>query len=143
MPLSDGVKTGELFIYSAALAGPLVYIITKKYGSFSTDFGRSGGPVLPITISFPYGGLFVGISVFMCIISGFTFTILKNPAFSTPDDLARINFDGIITLSWILFILSSIILYCVTAYKNMLENVSRSQPAQEREFLADWLGHKQ
>jgi hypothetical protein len=141
--INDAVKTGELFIYAAALSGPLVYVITKRYGTFSMDYGVRKLHKYPLSISFPYGGLFVGIALIMCIISGFTFTVLKNPSFSTPEDLKRINFDGIIALSWLSFVVSTIILFCVTAYRNMLDNMSKgSQRKQEEDFFDEWKAGK-
>ena len=140
--LHDAAKSGELFIYAAALSGPLVYIITKKYGSL-TPVGRADGSHFPVTISFPYGGLFVIIAAILCIISGFAFTILRNPAFATVEDVGRLNTDGIATLSWAAFWVSTGILFCVSAYRNLLENVARAQPTQEEEFVADWLGNKE
>jgi hypothetical protein len=140
--LSDALKTGELFIYSAALSGPLVYIITKRYGEFS-PWKKPGGPSFPLTISFPYGGLFVTFSAVMCIVSGFAFAILQNPVFETEADLARFNPSGIISLSTWCFWLSTAVLYCVTAYKNMLEQAGRAAAGEEDKFVDAWLEQKQ
>ena len=76
LSLQQTISTGELFIYSAALAGPLAYIITKRYGSleFPTE-GRS----ISLTISFPYGGAFVIFCIVMCMISCVAFTVLRLP----------------------------------------------------------------
>lgn len=142
--IDEGIKTGELFIYSAALSGPLVYVIMKRYGDFTTDINKWSRKNLPLTIQFPYGGWFVGISLIMCILSGFAFSFLKNPIFTRPEDITRINFAGIIELSWISFFVSTLVLFCVTAYKNMLENIAReSQPRQEDEFYNRWMGEKE
>lgn len=55
-PSSDAMQTGELFLFSTALVGPLIYIITKNYGERDDSESHS---LLKYRISFPYGSLFV------------------------------------------------------------------------------------
>ena len=142
VPFEEAVKSGELFVYSAALAGPLIYTITKRYGNFSTNFGRSEGRMFSLSISFPYGIISLAIAGIACVLSGFAFTFLKNPAFTNPHDLSRLNFRGIVILSWVIFLALNLVLFCVTAYRNMLDDVSRSNVGQEDEFLQRWIENK-
>jgi len=138
--LTEALATGGLFIYCAALAGPLVYIITKKYGSFYTE--DQSGKRFNLSISFPYGGAFLCTLVVICVVSGFAFTILSNPSLTQSPISAVINQSGSISLSWFAFWICTVLLYCVTAYRNMLENVSKRQGAQEGAFYDQWMDEK-
>lgn len=139
--VSEAVRTGELFIYSTALAGPLLYTITKRYGDYSIKRG------LLLTISFPHGILFVCSTAFMCLLSGFAFTLLKNPQISTGDGGSQLNHSGIVLLSWLILFISTLIFFCVTTYKNMLDGAVRDGfPKQTDEFVDAWMnrtGHEQ
>ena len=141
--IDDAIDSGELFIYAAAVAGPLVYVITKRYGEFEAKPAGATGVPLKLTISFPYGGLFVGVSAFMCILAGFAFTVLKNPVFADAGKLGLLNYNGIKDASWFAASFATLMVYLVTAYKNSLETVSRTQARQEQAFVEDWIGHKQ
>ena len=134
------IKTGELFIYSAAFAGPLVYIISKRYGKFSLDKSRTHR--FPLTISFPYGGLFIFFATGICLICGFSFALLKTTKIESTFNSIGLNEHGIVYFSTLCFGLTVMVLYCVTAYRNMLEDVGRTIPDQEGAFVAEWLSRK-
>lgn len=132
----EAIKTGELFLFSTALVGPLVYIISKNYGE-KTSRGEDRG-FLRYSIRFPYGQGFVYFCVAICLISSFAFIVLRNPLFKESELARMINYDGVITLSWACFVLATIIFFCATAYRNSLDNIPRVMPKQERDFIHEW-----
>lgn len=134
-PESDAMQTGELFLFSAALVGPLIYIITKNYGEKDENESHS---LIKYRISFPYGSLFVFFSIFLCFISSISFTILRNPLFEKDQLNSIINYDGVIVGSWWTFGLSVLIFFCATAYRNSIEHIGESLRGSERDFALEW-----
>lgn len=140
--LNKSFSSGEGLIYASVLLGPLIYVLTRRYGRFSFPFKK---PIRsPLSISFPYGGAFVLITAFACFVSGFSFAALKTPSH------AAFNTDGILLLSYILMICATVVFYLVTAYRNMLEELEKKpevlvteQPEQENKFVDDWMAAKQ
>ena len=50
----EALQRGEGLVYASVLLGPLVYVLTRRYGRFRIKFK----PVeSPLSISFPYGGI--------------------------------------------------------------------------------------
>lgn len=144
--IGDAVQRGEGLIYASALLGPLVYVITKRYGRFNLRIASSNGSATPLSMSFPYGGLFLTITAITCVAAGFAFAITQQAGSHQTDlDLA-----GAKALSWILISGSTIIFFLVTAYSNMLEDLEKNkadmiveeQPRQENSFFQSWLGAK-
>ena len=141
VPISsnDAVRTGEYFLFSAALVGPLIYIITKTYGE------RDDAPKTPFMrykIHFPFGSWFVFVSVGICLLSSVAFTILRNPLFKQTELAKIINYNGVITASWVTFIVATVIFFCATAYRNSLEHITDRLPNQERDFVNQWENSK-
>lgn len=144
--MDEAFQKGEGLVFAAVLLGPLVYVITKRYGRFNLRFPSSEAPLSPLSMSFPYGGLFVTITALTCAIAGFAFALLNRPTNGT-DGLDR---SGLIHLSWFLMLGASAIFFLVTAYRNLLDEIERDkadkvveeQPRQERDFLNSWLGAK-
>lgn len=132
----DAVKTGELFLFSTALVGPLVYIIGKNYSV--EDSSKKPLGFLQSSIRFPYGQGFVWFCIAICLISSVVFILLRNPLFSQGDLAKIINYDGVITLSLGCFTISILVFFCATAYRNSLDNVVRAMPKQEAEFSRQW-----
>lgn len=132
----EAVRTGELFLFSTALVGPLVYIISKNYGEKSQNDQSSG--FLRYSIKFPYGQGFVFFCVATCLVSSFAFIVLRNPLFKESEISKIVNYAGVVTLSWVCFILATIIFFCATAYRNSLDNIARVMPEQERDFIRQW-----
>ena len=136
----DTMHGGEGLVYAAALLGPLVYILTRRYGRYS--FRPDKGELLPLSVRFPYGGLFSTLTIIACVIAGSTFAIVAS---DKPSDL-NINHSGILTLSSFLMIAATVVLFLVTAYRNMLDSIDEraaekivdEQPRQEEEFSAEW-----
>jgi drug/metabolite transporter (DMT)-like permease len=141
----EALQRGEGLVYASALLGPLVYVITKRYGRFNLLKGGDTTASNPLSMSFPYGGAFVTITALTCAIAGFAFAIQSSGKGSAPTDQ-----NGMIALSWILIIMSTSIFFLVTAYSNMLDDlvtdksskIVEDQPRQEEQFLGDWLESK-
>jgi hypothetical protein len=131
-----GENWGIIHIF-VRFAGPLIYVITKRYGTFSLT--RSPRHRFPLTISFPYGGLFVSFATGLCLICGFSFAILRAKGSDDSTGALTVNENGIVYFSTVCFLLTSIMLFCVIAYRNLLDEAGRSMPAQEEDFVSEWL----
>lgn len=132
----EAIRTGELFLFAAALVGPLVYIISKNYGE--RTHGEDARGFLNYSIKFPYGQGFIYFCVAICLVSSFAFIVLRNPLFKESELAKMINYAGVIGLSWVCFVLATIIFFCATAYRNSLDNIPRVMPKQERDFIREW-----
>lgn len=138
-PIGDVVGSGELFIYSATFSGTMVYFISKRYGSFQSSGETGVGPPLSVTISFPYGGLFVILSALICMLSAAVFFILKTFEQMPEQTVIQLSEPGMARLSWWLFGSSMLVFYCAMAYRNMLDNVRQVPPRQEEDFVQKWM----
>lgn len=136
--MSETVENGELLIYAASFSGTMVYFISKRYGSFQTHSEAGEGPPLAISISFPYGGLFVIVAALICMFSAAAFFILKTFDRLPAQAAIAVSELGTARLSWILFIISSILFYCAVAYRNLLDDNRSYKLQTQRDLLADW-----
>lgn len=144
--LLEGIRNGELLIYAATLVGPLAYIITKRYGKFVAKGMEAGEPDVPLTYPFPNGRLAVTIAMVICIISGIVITLQKLQASEALKGIKLINGAGLAISSIILFIVSTILLFCVSAYRNFMEllsqdhshRISRAQQEDEKALADQW-----
>ncbi len=140
--LDAALRKGEGLIYAAALLGPLVYVLTRRYGRFNL-LSSERKVASPLSMSFPYGGLFVTITALSCAVAGFAFASMQRSG-------AGIDQNGVRLLSWIMMIGATLIFFLVTAYSNMLDGLEKEksemiveeQPRQENEFLDDWMKAK-
>jgi hypothetical protein len=137
----EAIKTGELFLFSTALVGPLGYIISKNYGEKSPP-GYSSHGLLKYSIKFPYGIGFVFACVGICLVSSFAFLVLRNPFFQSSEISKLINYEGVIGLSWLTFVLATLIFFCAVAYRNGFESIARTMSEQERSFSTEWEARK-
>jgi len=147
----EGLANGELFIYSAALIGPLAYIITKRHGRFKIPEEIDGDlEDRGLSYLFPYGQAITYFSSFLCIMSGLIFVIQRFRSLDQLKNVQIINETGLIWLSAFVAALSTFLLFCVTAYRNMLESLDRkhsdiissSLKKVEDTTLNEWLGRK-
>lgn len=142
---------GELFIYSATLVGPLAYVIHKRYGRFKAPKEDPDEPDTPLTFPFPYGKTFSYLVIIICILSGFIFSIQRVRSIPALRNIHIINEDGLLWLSIFVFFVAHLVLFCVTAYRNMLEGlagkhserISRALQVQETEAYDEWIGRKE
>lgn len=127
--LGNTVQSGELFLYCAALMGPLFYIIMKRYGEFSRDEGR-----YRVTISFPQGLFFVVFAALVCIIAAVSFSLMRNPVFNAIDAKIGLNRSGIFWFSIILYAACLYSVFCAACYRNAMESFVDDHGDRERAF---------
>lgn len=132
------VANGELLIYAASFSGTMVYFISKRYGSFQRHADIGEGPPLAISISFPYGGLFVIASAFICMFSAASFFVLKTFDKLPPQAVEVIDLEGAARMSWLLFGVSSLLFYCAVAYRNLLDDSNSFKGPREKDVLDAW-----
>lgn len=131
----EPIKTGELFLFSAALVGPLIYIITKNYAERT---GRTERGFLDFSIRFPHGASFIYACIAICLLSSFAFYVLRNPLLQDTKFLGLINYDGVVTASWITFAFATGVYFCATAFRNSLEDIGGRLKSDEIDFLRKW-----
>lgn len=136
----EAIRTGELFLFSTALVGPLGYIISKNYGEKAPSDGKPA--LMRYAIKFPYGAGFIFACVGISLVSSFAFLVLRNPFFQSSEISKLINYDGVIDLSWITFVLATLILFCAIAYRNGFDSIARTMSDQERSFSDEWEAQK-
>jgi hypothetical protein len=136
--VSETVQHGELLIYAATFSGTMVYFSSKRYGTFQSHSDAGEGPPLAISISFPYGGLFVILSAFICMFSAAGFFVLKTFERLPPQNVITLSASGASNLSWTLFIVSSVLFYCAVAYRNMLDESRGYRLQPERDIMEAW-----
>lgn len=143
--LLAGFRNGELLIYAATLVGPLAYIITRRYGRYQTP-EEDGYPTQPLSYAFPYGRLAVTIAMVICIISGFIITLQKVEGINSLRGIKLIDGTGLAILSITIFVISTLLLYCVAAYRNLMDSlsddhsdkISRAQQEGENDLEGQW-----
>ena len=140
--LTSFVNRGELYLYSAALLGPVVYALTKTYGGSDGDHGsgdsnseRRGFPIV-WSIRFPDGVWFSVISILVCCSAAFLFGLLRT---STPSFLA-VGLDEESTLRFSIFLYGFTLscMFCVSVYRLNLEDVSERFGEDTRELFDQW-----
>jgi hypothetical protein len=136
--ISETVRNGELLIYAASFSGTMVYFISKRYGTFQTHSEAGEGPPFAISISFPYGGLFVIVSALICMFAAAGFFILKTFKRLPNQDVLVVSFTGASNLSWLLFSIATILFYCAVAYRNMLDQSPGFRLPSERDVMSEW-----
>lgn len=139
---------GELFLYSAALVGPLIYSITKNYSDDEDEKAPNAqnGKIKKYnpfprlnTIKFPYGSWFVIISIFICLFAAFLFGTLRlnaTPVLSTPPDR-----ETLFTASIFIYLFTISCFYCVNVYRLSLEDTSQKFGQDTDELFEDWIGN--
>jgi hypothetical protein len=128
------VERADLFIYSTALVGPLIYSITKNY--IELDQTSKEGIFGKISFEFPYGMSFIVISPIICMFAAFCYGLSN---LSTFDNFELIISKEFITFwSITIYLFSLFCLFAVSVYRAELENVSKSMTSDEQDFLKKW-----
>jgi hypothetical protein len=127
------IRGGELFVYCAALVGPLIYIITRRYGEVSRDNNR-----FSFSIQFPHGVAFVLFSALICLFAGFAFSLMKNPVFIPKETSVKFNPEGIFWASTIVYFFSLYCIFSASAYRNAMSGFVRDGRFEEDAFSAAW-----
>ncbi len=115
------LSSGDALLISAALVGPLIYVLFRSYGSLPNKF----------TIRFPLGWLYVSLIIIVCVIAaavaGYNLGLSK----ILPENMA--------ILSSFILILSFLILLSVSISRNYVENSAPSiMHTDTKNFLKDW-----
>lgn len=147
----DSLRNGELLIYAATLVGPLAYIVTKRYGKYVAPNDDPTQPDLPLSYPFPEGRVSVTVAMVICIISGIVITLQKIQTLPVLDDIKLINSTGLAISSILLLIISTLLLFCVSAYRNFMEllsqehstQISRSQQHDQDALESAWRARKE
>lgn len=140
--LDESILKGEIFIYSAALVAPLIYVITKKYGEFEGK-GENSNFSFRLSMIFPYGMGFVLIAFLMCAISTYSITQLRSL------DINLLTSENKVSITWWSYVtlaITYILFFLICAYRNMLDDILRTagklisneQRQEENDFSADW-----
>lgn len=118
------IVDGGLFIYAAAILGPLGYIVTKRHGRFKvpTEIDENEERS-SLSYRFPAMQETFYFASIVCILSGVALTARR---FIDPGASQQIiNETGVAILSIIVALLATFLLFCVTAYRNMMEAIER------------------
>src|ERR1043166_5657528 len=127
------IKGGELFVYCAALVGPLIYIITRRYGEVENKNGR-----FSLAIAFPHGVAFVLFSALICVFAGFAFSLMRNPIFAANDAAVQLNVTGIFWASIAIYIFSLYCFFSASAYRNAMTGFVQNTHVEEDRFAIAW-----
>lgn len=135
------VGSGEFFLYSAALVGPLIFSITRKYGERvprkeSEDGEEEGAFPLRYTIQFPYGIWFVLISALVLGFSAYFFGILREASLNTsarqPDEAMLLG------VSAVMYVFTLSCFYCVAVYRLQIEGTTNQFGSDTRDLMRQW-----
>lgn len=127
--IQEFLTSGEALLVSAALAGPSVYIITKKYG----DLPKS------LSVHFPQGWFLIIISLAICMITSAVFGFQRG--YSQIESRHTDLFDPALMSNLSLAILSATFatLYIVTVFRNFVEDgASLEMHSETNDFLKQW-----
>ena len=129
--VGEFLSSGEALLISAALVGPIVYIITKKYGELPKS----------LTIHFPQGWLLVLLWLVICMIVTAIFGAQRIYAQFAPGGTNAALFDkgSMQGFSGIILFLAIACLYIVTVFRNFVEDgASVEMHSETADFLKEW-----
>ena len=130
------VENGELFIFSSALVGPLIYSIMKRYGKDEESEDRFGKFPIIKSIQFPYGSLFVLISLFTCLFAAVFFGLMRvNSVYLQFIDLDEMS---LLSVSIGMYVFTLSCYYCVSVYRLNLENIAGSFGKDTKDLMKQW-----
>lgn len=134
------IEGGELFLFSSALVGPLIYSITKKYGEDEGDREETTSRFPRIrSIQFPYGFWFVLISILICLFSAIFFGLMR--VNSANPLTARLDEDALFIVSTVMYFFTLSCFFSVSVYRLNLENIPRAFGDDTRDLMTEW-GHE-
>lgn len=128
--VGDFFGSGEALLVSAALIGPSIYLITKRYG----DLPKS------LSLHFPQGWLLVTLWLVICMIITGIFGLQRIYPQIAPNSSEPL-FDVPLMQELSGFILATTItgLYVVTVFKNCVENGAAAEMHSDTaDFLREW-----
>lgn len=132
------VARGELYLYSAALLGPLIYSISKRYGPDGDDESDAqGGQGHHFwSLRFPNGGLFSVIAVLVCTLAGAAYAWMRaveQGSLSLPIDETQTLQASV----WV-YVFTLSCMFCVLVYRLDLEDIPDRMRSDEGELLERW-----
>lgn len=135
--MTSSIERADLFIYSAALIGPLIYSITKDYAEVRDDEATgTNNRLRSITFKFPYGSLFFVFSIVVCMIAAFCYGISLLSTF--PASNISISSGFLVKSSIFVYGFSLACLFTVSVYRNELEDLNKDLSSDERDFMKKW-----
>lgn len=134
------VERGELYLYSAALLGPLIYSVSKRYGANdnlpdASESERQGFP-RNVSLRFPYEGLFSAIAILVCVVAAGIFAWVR----ASTDGLLvpELNQEAVLWASAILYGFTLSCMFCVLVYRIDLEDIPNRFGDDTKELLDQW-----
>lgn len=133
--VGEFLSSGEALLVSAALVGPSVYIITKRYG----DFPKS------LSIHFPQGWFLVLLWLVICMLITAIFGLqriyaqvaLHGNDHASPAPL--FDAQAMQGFSFFILLVSVVSLYVVTVFRNFTDDGAAAEMRSETaDFLRDW-----
>ena len=136
---------GELYLYSAALLGPLIYSVSKRYeatGNSVSEMSESRLRGFPrvVSLRFPYEGLFSVIAILVCCIAGGVFALIRANAdgLLAPD----LNEQTTLVVSVFLYGFTLSCMFCVLVYRLDLEDIPNRFGDDTEELSDQWRDRK-
>lgn len=121
------VERGELYLYSAALLGPLIYSVSKRYAVNGNDVAGESeserrGFQRIVSFRFPYESLFSVVAILVCCVAGGVFALIR----ASADGLFARDLNKETTLVWsvVLYGFTLSCMFCVLVYRLDLEHIS-------------------
>ena len=135
------VERGELYLYSAALLGPLIYSVSKRYGTNADDVAdssaseRRGFPIV-VSLRFPYEGLFSVIAILVCCFAAAVFALVR----ASKDGLfvPNLNEGSVLGASVVLYLFTLSCMFCVSVYRLALEEIPHRFEDGTEELTKQW-----
>jgi hypothetical protein len=127
--IQEFLTSGEALLVSAALAGPSVYIITKKYG----DLPKS------LSVHFPQGWFLIIVSLAICMITSAVFGFQRGYSQFQPHQSELFDPTLMYRLSLAILVATFATLYIVTVFRNFVEDgASLEMHSETNDFLNQW-----
>lgn len=134
--VAASIEQGDLYIYSSAIVGPLIFAITYNYAAWDEENPSPNASRLgKLTFAFPHGIFFFFSSIFVSMITAICFGLLRFE--SSGFISAPLNKDSLLEFSMYLYVFSLVCLVLVTIYRNDLSRPP-SHDSGEKAFIEEW-----
>jgi hypothetical protein len=118
---NDEIQSGEFFIYSEAVVGPLLYVLLKAYGEKDEQEENGKHRIVRFAPTFPHQHEFVILSIITCAIDILGFVLIKYSLLSANSSTIILSHEKISFISWVMFFFTPLLLYFVTVSRNLLK----------------------
>lgn len=130
------VAKGDLYLYSAAIVGPLMFALTTNYAEWNSA-NTTAPRIGRLTFLFPYGTWFLVISLIIAVLSALAFGVIRYR--EEGQIIADLNADALVYVSVIMYLCANVCWFLVSVYKNALVDTAASTTSDERNFVRDFL----